>query len=103
MAGDLLSSGQNPPPSAVFRVNERENKKATAISLEIRILKKKNKELLRKVPSKMYESNFIMERNKKRIWFVNISEYHHEMGLKANIAEKVFFLQTDSFTRKIYY
>ena len=36
----------------------------------------------------------------RKIWFVNISEYHDEMGLKAIIAEKVFFLQTDSFPGK---
>ena len=38
-------------------------------------------ELLRKVPSKIYRSYFIMEKN--IFWFVNNSEYHHrEMGLK---------------------
>ena len=63
-------------------LNEKENKEATAICFEIRIPKKKNKELLRKVPSKIYGSNFIMEKNKNIFWFLNNSEYHHrEMGL----------------------
>ena len=48
-------------------LNGKENKEATAICFEIRIPKKKNKELLRKVPSKIYGSNFIMEKNKKKI------------------------------------
>ena len=68
--------------NGVLILNGKENKEATAICFEIRILKKKNKELLRKVPSKIYGSNFIMEKNKKKFWFLNISEYHHqEMGL----------------------
>ena len=68
--------------NGVLILNGKENKEATAICFEIRILKKKNKELLRKVPSKIYGSNFIMEKNKNKFWFVNISEYHHrEMGL----------------------
>ena len=41
-----------------------------------------------------------MDKNKKKNWFVDISKYHHEMGLKANNAEKVFFLQTDFFSGK---
>ena len=68
----------------VLILNGKENKEATAICFEIRIPKKKNKELLRKVPSKIYGSNFIMEKNEKKIWFVNISEYHHRaMGLMS--------------------
>ena len=47
----------------------------------IRIPRKKNKELLRKVPSKIYGSNSIMEKTKNIFWFVNNSEYHQEMGL----------------------
>jgi hypothetical protein len=66
----------------VLILNGKENKEATAICFEIRIPKKKNRELLRKFPSKIYGSNFIMEKNEKKIWFVNISEYHHRtMGL----------------------
>ena len=68
--------------NGVFILNGKENKEATTICFEIRIPKKKNKELLRKVPSKIYGGNFIMEKNKNKFWFVNISEYHHrEMGL----------------------
>ena len=36
-------------------LNGKENKEASAICFEIRIPKKKNKELLWKVPSKIYE------------------------------------------------
>ena len=42
--------------------NGKENKEAGAICFEIRIPRKKNKELLQKVPSKIYGSNFIMEK-----------------------------------------
>ena len=63
-------------------LNEKENKEATAICFEKRIPRKKNKKLLRRVPSKIYGSNFIMEKNEKKIWFLNISEYHlPTMGL----------------------
>ena len=50
--------------NGVLILNGKENKEATAICFEIRIPKKKNKELLWKVPSKMYGSNFIMEKTK---------------------------------------
>ena len=46
-------------PNNVLILNGKENKEATAICFEIRIPKKKNKELLRKVSSKM-------EKNKKK-------------------------------------
>ena len=39
----------------VLILNGKENKEASAICFEIRIPKKKNKELLWKVPSKIYE------------------------------------------------
>ena len=45
-------------------LNGKENKETTAICFEIRIPKNKNKELLHKVPSKIYGSNFIMEKTK---------------------------------------
>ena len=69
--------------NGVLIPNWKENKKAGPICFEIRIPRKKNKESLRKVPSKNYGgSNFIMEKNKKKFWFVNNSEYHHrEMHL----------------------
>ena len=41
--------------------------------------KEKDNESLEKVPSKIYGSNFIME--KKHFLFVNNSEYHQKMGL----------------------
>ena len=52
---------KNPESSVIFLWNDvlilngKESKEASAICFEIRILKKKNEELLRKVPSKMYE------------------------------------------------
>ena len=63
-------------------LNGKENKEASAICFEIRIPKKKNKESLRKVPSKIYEVISLWKKNGKKFWFVNISEYHHRtMGL----------------------
>ena len=49
----------------VLILNEKENKEVTAICFEIRISKKKNKELLRKVPSKIYGIYLIMEKTQK--------------------------------------
>ena len=73
---------KNTESSAIFLLNdvlilnEKENNEATVICFEIRILKKKNKELLWKVPSKIYGSNFIMEKNEKKnfgfVIFLNI-------------------------------
>ena len=72
--------------NGVLILNWKENKEAGAIWFEIRIHRKNNKELLRKVPSKIYGSYFIMEKNKNIFWFVNNSEYHHqEMGLISGI------------------
>ena len=56
--------------NGVLILNEKENKEATAICFRIRIPKKKNKK------SKIYGSNFILEKNKKKFWVVYISEYH---------------------------
>ena len=62
--------------------NGKENKEAGAIYFEISIPRKKNKESLQKVPSKIYGSNFIMEEKQNIFWFVSIFKYHHrEMGL----------------------
>ena len=49
----------------VLTLNGKENKEACAFCFEIRIPKKKNKELLRKVPSNLL-SNLIMEKNEKK-------------------------------------
>ena len=66
----------------VLILNGKENMQASAICFEIMIPKKKNKELLRKVPSKIYEVILLWKKTKKKKWFVNISEYHHRtMGL----------------------
>ena len=48
-------------------LNGKENKEASAICFEIRIPKKKNKELLRKVPPKMYEVILLWKKTKKKI------------------------------------
>ena len=57
----------------------KENKEVGAICFELRVPRKKDKEI---VPSKISGSNFIMEKNGNKFWFVNISKYHHrEMGL----------------------
>ena len=50
--------------NGVLILNGKEYKEATTICFEIRIPKKKNKELLQKVPSKIYGSYFIMEKTK---------------------------------------
>jgi hypothetical protein len=76
--------------NGVLILNWKENKAAGAICFEIMIPRKKNKELLREVPSKIYASNFIMEKNKNIFRFVNNSEYHHrEMGL-ISLKKKIF-------------
>ena len=68
---------------SVLILNGKENKEAGAICFELRVPRKKNNEIFWKVPSKIYGSHFIMEKN-KNIWFFNNSEYHHrEMGLKS--------------------
>ena len=79
---------KNRDPSIIFLQNDvlilngKENKEASAICFEIRIPKKNYEELLRKVPSKIYEVNLLWKKTKKKNWFVNISEYHHRtMGL----------------------
>ena len=60
----------------VLILNGKENKEVSAICFEIKIPKKKNKELLRKVPSKIHEA-ISLRKNTKKNWFANISDYHH--------------------------
>ena len=79
--------------NGVLICNCKENKEAGAICFEIRISRKKNKKLLQKVPSKIYGSYSIIEKNKKNIfWSVNNSKYHQrEMGLlKKQTIEKLY-------------
>ena len=52
--------------NGVLILNGKKNKEATAICFYLMIPKEKSKELLRKVPSKIYESKFIMEKNEKK-------------------------------------
>jgi len=59
----------------VLILNGKENKEASAICFEIRIPKKKNEELLRKVPSKIYEVILLWKKTKKKfglLIFLNI-------------------------------
>ena len=49
----------------VLILNGKENKETRAICFEIRIPKKKNKELLRKVPSKIYEVILLWKKTEK--------------------------------------
>ena len=51
----------------VLILNGKENKEANAIYFEIRIPKKKNKELLRKVRSKIYEVILLWKKNEKKM------------------------------------
>jgi hypothetical protein len=51
----------------VLILNGKENKEASAICFEIRIQKKKDKELLRKVPSKIYEVILLWKKTKKNL------------------------------------
>ena len=82
--------------------NWKENKEVGAICFEIRIPRKKNKELLREVSTKIYGNYFIMETNKNIFWFLNNSEYHHQemrlciikQGLLF-VVKKCLFLQKD--------
>ena len=55
----------------VLILNGKENKEASAICFEIRIPKKNNEELLRKVPSKIYQVVLLWKKTKKKNWFVN--------------------------------
>ena len=50
--------------NCVLILNGKENKEAGKICSEIMIPRKRNKELLWKVPSKIYGSNFIIEKTK---------------------------------------
>ena len=102
--------------NGVLILDWKEYKEADAICFEIRISTKKTKEFLRKVPSKIYGSYLIMEKNKNNFWFVNNLEYHHrESGLMSNfsgfprIYELYFldvincrFLTTETNTKALY-
>jgi hypothetical protein len=48
-------------------LNGKENNEASAICCEIRIPKKKNEEVLQKVPSKIYEVILLWKKTKKKI------------------------------------
>ena len=64
---------KNTESSVIFLRNEvlilnwKEDKEDTAICFEIRIPKKKKKELLRKVPSKIYEVILLWKKTKKKL------------------------------------
>ena len=61
----------------VLILNGKKDKEASAICFEIRSPKKKKEELLRKVPSKLYEIIILWKKNQKKNWFVDISKYYH--------------------------
>ena len=83
----------------VLILNGKENKEASAICFEIRIPKKKNKELLRKVPSKIYEVILLWKKRKKN-WFVNISE---QQGLLIILlVAKIVTIRSSFFIYKFY-
>jgi hypothetical protein len=50
--------------NCVLILNGKENKEAGAICFELRVPRKKNKEIFWKVPSKIYGIDFIMEKTK---------------------------------------
>ena len=54
----------------VLILNGKENKEASAICFEIRIPKKNNEELLRKVPSEIYEVVLLWKKMKKNLKIV---------------------------------
>ena len=67
--------------NGVLILNWKENKEAGAIFFEIRIPRKKNKELF-KIPIKNLWKLFCYGKKQKHFWLVNNSENHHrEMGL----------------------
>ena len=76
--------------NGVLFFNCKENKQTSAICFEIRIPKKKNKELLQKIPSKVYGSNFIM--GKKPLWrhFESSSERQFRLPLYFSIKMRYF-------------
>ena len=83
---DLVASNTSEKKYGITRnvliLNGKVNKEAGAICFELRVPRKKNKEIFQKVPSKIHGSNLIMEKIKNIFWFVNISKYHHrEMRL----------------------
>ena len=88
------SAKENTESSVIFLwkgvliLNGKVNKDATSICFEIRIRKKTKKELFRKVPSKIYGSNSIMEnKNKNRILvceYFRISSLRNGAYIKDN-------------------
>ena len=58
--------------NGVLILNGKENKEAGAICFEIRIPRKKNKELLRKVPPKIYEVILLWKKKIGSLLFPNI-------------------------------
>ena len=76
--------------NGILILNGKENNEAAAICFEIRIPKKKNKELLQKIPSKIYGSNFIM--GKKPLWrhFESSSERQFRLPLYFSIKIRYF-------------
>ena len=72
--------------------NGKKNKEVSAICFEIRILKKKNEELFRKVPSKIYEIISLWKKAKKNfglLIFPNIITEHWGYRLSTHFFESM--------------
>ena len=71
--------------NGVLFFNCKENKEAGTICFEIRIPKKKKKELLQKIPSKNYENNCIIKKKKNCLSIIlNIISRNGAKGIKEN-------------------
>ena len=78
-------------------LNGKENIEVGAICFEIRIPRKMNKKILRKVPSKIYGNNFILE-NKQKHFFV--CKYFQISSPRngTNISNKFLDIKRRNFT-----
>jgi hypothetical protein len=70
-------------------LNGKENKEASAICFEIRIPKKKNEELLRKVPSKIYEVISLWKKNLVLHWTTSPKKYCISTGTLLRAVHKL--------------
>ena len=75
--------------NGVLILNGKENKEAGAICFELRVPRKKNKEIFWKVPSKIYGSNFIMKKNQKHFWVCQYFQISSPRN-RANILNIVY-------------
>ena len=71
----------------VLILNGKENKEASAICFEIRIPKKKNKELLRKVQTKTYEVILLWKKTKNNFGLLIFPNFITEQWGYSHSAE----------------